>query len=180
MRIILKAVRQIKATLASVPLAVTATGTCLAIVSGSNASAATGSVIFNGNVTVTNSCAINVINNGRFGIRPDLRQLSSKLAGGLAATAEIVSTTNYRVSAIPAPGLAAFPVGGNAGVTLTSTFSGQNIVNGRTFADRAGNRAVRLRNGLGRTRLTVHMLATRAGSAFPSGYYQGVVTIRCE
>lgn len=144
------------------------------------ANAATGNVIFNGNVSVVNTCAIQVINNGRFGIRVDQRQLSSKLSGGLAASAEIISTTNYRITAIPTPTLAAYPTGGNTGVTLTSTFSGQNINNGRTFADRAGTRAVRLRNGLGRTRLTVHMAATRAGNAFPSGYYQGTVVIRCE
>jgi hypothetical protein len=159
-------------------LAVAATAALLLPFKASQA--ATGSVIFNGNVSVVNTCIIQVINDGRFGIRPDLRQLSSKLAGGLGAVAEITSTRNFRVSAIPTPTLSAFPVGGDTGVTLTSTFSGRNITNGRTFADRAGNRAIRLRNGLGRTRLTVHMLATRAGSAFPSGYYQGEVVIRCE
>jgi hypothetical protein len=153
---------------------------CFLFATAPSAEAATGSVIFNGNVSVVNTCIIQVINDGRFGIRPDLRQLSSKLAGGLGAVAEITSTRNFRVTAIPTPTLSAFPVGGNTGVTLRSTFSGQSISNGRTFSDRAGNRAIRLRNGLGRTRLTVHMLATRAGSAFPSGYYQGEVVIRCE
>lgn len=155
---------------------------CAAMLAGPlpAAQAATGSVIFNGNVSVVNTCIITVVNDGRFGIRADQRQLSSKLAGGLGAVAEITSTRNFRVTAIPAPTLSAFPTGGNTGVTLTSTFSGQNIVNGRTFADRAGNRAIRMRNGLGRTRLTVHMLATRAGNAFPSGYYQGTVVVRCE
>lgn len=153
---------------------------CLLAPATQFAEAATGSVIFNGTVSVVNTCVITVVNDGRFGIRADQRQLSSKLAGGLGAVAEITSARNFRVSAIPTPTLSAFPVGGNTGVTLTSTFSGQNITNGRTFADRAGNRAIRLRNGLGRTRLTVHMLATRAGTAFPSGYYQGEVVIRCE
>ena len=153
---------------------------CLLAAGTPAAEAATGSVIFNGTVSVQNTCVIQVVNDGRFGVRADMRQLSSKLAGGLGAVAEITSTRNFRVTAIPTPTLSAFPVGGNTGVTLTSTFSGQSITNGRTFADRAGNRAIRLRNGLGRTRLTVHMLATRAGSAFPSGYYQGEVVIRCE
>ena len=153
---------------------------CLFFASNTASGAATGSVIFNGTVSVVNTCVITVINDGRFGIRADQRQLSSKLAGGLGAVAEITSTRNFRVTAIPTPTLSAFPTGGNTGVTLTSTFSGQNILNGRTFADRAGTRAVRMRNGFGRTRLTVHMLATRAGTAFPSGYYQGEVVIRCE
>jgi hypothetical protein len=158
----------------------TVAGLCCAFLAGSQAGAATGSVIFNGNISVANTCVITVINDGRFAIRPDLRQLSSKLSGGLAAVAEITSTRNFRVTAIPTPTLSAFPTGGNTGVTLTSTFSGRSIVNGRTFADRAGTRAIRMRSGLGRTRLTVHMLATRTGSAFPSGYYQGTVVIRCE
>lgn len=153
---------------------------CLIAATVPAAEAATGSVIFNGSISVANTCTINVINDGRFGIRADQRQLSSKLAGGLGAVAEITSTRNFRVTAIPTPTLAAFPTGGDTGVTLVARFSGQNIVNGRTFAERVGTRAVRLRNGFGRTRLTVHMLATRAGSAFPTGYYQGEVVIRCE
>lgn len=149
-------------------------------VSGSNAFAATASVTFTGNVVVNNTCSINVINDGRFGLSANARQLSSKLSGGLAARADIVSTRNFRISAIAVPTLTSYPVGGNTGVTMASRYSGQSISNGRTFGERNGTSRVTLRNGLSTTRVTVHLSATRTGSAFPSGYYQGTVTIRCE
>ncbi len=142
--------------------------------------AATGNVTFTSTVSVNNSCSILVVNNGRFGIAANVRQLSSRLAGGQAAVANIVSTTNYRISAIANPVLTSSPAGGGTGVTLASRFSGQSVSNGRTFAERNGTSRVRLRNGLSTTRVTVHLSATRVGSAFPSGYYQGAVTLRCE
>ena len=147
---------------------------------GPDAFAATSSVIFSGSVTVNNTCSINVINDGRFGLSANARQLSSKLAGGLSAKADIVSTRNFRISAIAVPTLTSHPVGGNTGVTMASRYSGQSISNGRTFGERNGTSRVTLRNGLSTTRVTVHLSATRTGSAFPSGYYQGTVTIRCE
>lgn len=144
------------------------------------ARAATGPVTFTGNVSVVNSCNIAVQNNGRFGQAANLRQLSSKLAGGAPAVAIITATRNYLISAIAAPALTSFPTGGDTGVTMASRYSGQSISNGRTFGERNGTSQVRLRNGLSTTRVTVHLSATRAGSAFPSGYYQGTVTVRCE
>lgn len=146
----------------------------------SGARAATGSVTFTGNVSVANSCTITVQNDGHFGQAANLRQLSSKLAGGAPAVAVITSTRNYRISAIASPVLTSYPVGGNTGVTMASLYSGQSISNGRTFTERNGSSTVRLRNGLSSTRVTVHLSATRVGSAFPSGYYQGTVTLRCE
>jgi hypothetical protein len=150
------------------------------LISAAPAYAATGNVTFTSNVSVNNSCAIVVVNNGRFGVAVNVRQLSSKLSGGMAAVANIVSTTNYRISAIPNPALTSYPTGGNTGVAMAALYSGQSISNGRTFSERNGTSRVRLRNGLSTTRVTVHLAATRAGSAFPSGYYQGAVTLRCE
>lgn len=144
------------------------------------ADAATGNVTFTSTVSINNSCSILVVNNGRFGIAANVRQLSSKLVGGQAAVANIVSTTNYRISAIANPVLTSSPAGGGTGVTLASRYSGQSVSNGRTFSERNGTSRVRLRNGLSTTRVTVHLSATRVGSAFPSGYYQGAVTLRCE
>lgn len=152
----------------------------LALLPGSDAFAVTGPVVFSGNITVNNSCAINVINDGRFGTSANMRQLSSKLAGGAPAVADIVSSRNYRISAIAVPTLTSYPIGGNTGVTMASLYSGQSISSGRTFTERPGTTTVRLRNRLSTTRVTVHLSATRSGSAFPSGYYQGTVTLRCE
>jgi type 1 fimbria pilin len=152
---------------------------CLLAASAPGAGAATGNVVFSGTISAANLCVINVLNDGRFGVRADRRELSSTLTGGFAAVADITSFSNYQLTAIPLPTLTAYPTGGNTGVTLSSTFSGQSILNGRTFGDRPGQNQVRLRNGLGITRINVNMAATRA-TAFPSGYYQGTVVIRCE
>ena len=161
-------------------LAVAFTACAVGLYSGSSSYAATAGVTFTGNVTVNNSCTIVVQNDGRFGMSADLRQLSSKLAGGAPAVANIVSTRNYRISAIAVPNLTSYPTGGNTNVTMAARYSGQSISNGRTFTERPGANRIRLRNGLSTTRVTVHLAATRTGSAFPSGYYQGTVTLRCE
>ncbi len=145
-----------------------------------SASAVTGSVVFTGNISTSNQCTITVVNDGTFGISGDFKQLSSKLPGGIAAVADVRSNHAYTISAIAVPMLTAFPFGGDTGVTIQSLYSGQSLQNGATFAEQNGNVPVTLRNGLSRTRLTVNLSATRTGSAFPSGYYQGTVTIRCE
>ncbi len=159
------------------------TAACIGAVllaTGASSQAATSNVTFTSTLSPNNSCTIVVVNDGRFGVAANVRQLSSKLAGGLAAVANIISTTNYRISAIANPTLTSYPTGGNTGVTMAALYSGQSVTNGRTFTERNGTSRVRLRNGLSTTRVTVHLSATRTGSAFPTGYYQGKVTLRCE
>ncbi len=145
-----------------------------------SAAAATGNVVFSGSITTSNQCTITVVNDGTFGISADKMQLSSKLAGGLAAVADIRSNHAYNISAIAVPTLTSYPVGGNTSVSLQSLYSGVSILNGATFAERNGNVPVTLRNGLSRTRVTVNLVATRTGSPYPVGYYEGTVTLRCE
>ena len=142
--------------------------------------AATGNVVFRASVTINNSCSIIVINDGRLATNAAFTQLSSKLAGGLAAVANILSTTNYRISAIATPTFTVAPVGGNTNTVLQSRYSGQSVSRGRTFAERVGTSRVRLNTGLSTTRVSVHLVATRTGSSFPSGNYKGNVTLRCE
>jgi hypothetical protein len=145
------------------------------------AQAATGNVQFNGSIAQTNICAILVNSDGRLGVNATQRQLSSKLTGGAAASADIVSTTNFFISAIAAPTFAIAPAGGNTNTTLVSRYSGTNISRGRTFTERLGTSRVRLLTGPSRTRLTVHLIANRTGAtSFPAGAYRGVVTLRCE
>jgi hypothetical protein len=141
---------------------------------------ATGGIVFRGSVTRNNSCAINVINDGILGLNGGLSLMSSKIAGGSAAVADIVSTTNYRISAIVTPGFTVSPAGGNTSTTFQARYSGQNINRGRNFAERVGTSRVRLRTGNSTTRVSVHLIATRTGSSFPSGHYEGTVTLRCE
>jgi hypothetical protein len=147
---------------------------------GDKADAATGNVQFRGTIAQTNICAILVNNDGRLGVNATQRQLSSKLTGGAAASADIVSTTNFFISAIAAPTFAIAPVGGNTNTTMQSRYSGASVTNGRTFTERLGTSRIRLRTGPSRTRLTVHLIANRTGSSFPAGAYRGVVTLRCE
>jgi hypothetical protein len=148
---------------------------------GDAAFAATSNVQFNGSIAQTNICVILVNNDGRLGVNATQRQLSSKLTGGAAASADVVSTTNFFVSAIAAPTFTIAPAGGNTNTTLVSRYSGLNISRGRTFAERLGTSRVRLRTGPSRTRLTVHLIANRTGAtSFPAGAYRGVVTLRCE
>ncbi len=144
------------------------------------ASAVTGDVVFTGNVTTANQCVITVVNDGVFGVRADKMQLSSKLAGGVSAVADVRSNHAYNISAIAVPTLTSYPTGGNTGVTTQSWFSGGSILKGSTFGEQNGNVPVTLRNGLSRTRVTINLVATRTGSPYPQGYYQGTVTLRCE
>ncbi len=144
------------------------------------AAAATGNVVFSGSITTANQCTITVVNDGTFGLSADKMQLSSKLAGGVAAVADVRSNHAYNISAIAVPTLTSYPVGGNTSVSLQSLYSGVSILNGATFAEQNGTIPVTLRNGLSRTRVTVNLVATRTGSPYPVGYYQGTVTVRCE
>lgn len=137
-------------------------------------------MVFYGTVTTNNQCSIIVYNDGLFGISANKMIMSSKLAGGSAAVAEVRSNHAYSVTAVPVPTLTIYPNGGNTNVTLASLFSGQSIQNGNTFAEQAGTTPVVLRNGLSRTRLTIHLAATRTVSPFPTGNYQGTVIVRCE
>ncbi len=144
------------------------------------ARSATAGVPFRGSVTTANACTIIIQQNGTFGLSANGRVLSSKLAGGVAGVADIVSGANYFISATTFPFFTQFPPLGNNNTTFQSTFSGQDISRGRTFADQPGTTPVRLRGGNSTTRVNVHLIATRTGTPFPAGNYRGVVVVRCE
>lgn len=144
------------------------------------AHAATGNVVFQGSITPNNSCAINVRQNGRFGLSADYRTLSSKLAGGQVGIADVRAIGNFRISAVTIPLFTVAPVGGNTNTTFQSLFSGTSILFGATFPERPGNNPVTLPFILSITRLNIHLVAARTGSSFPSGPYEGTVIVRCE
>lgn len=169
-----------KASLRAGKLAKALFGVACALCIGSPSHAATGSVVFTGNITTANQCSVLVANDGTFAFSADRMILSSKLPGGAPAVAEVRSNHAYNITAVAVPLLTSFPVGGNTNVTLQSLFSGQSIQNGAVFAEQSGNTPVTLRNGLSRTRVSVNLIATRTGTPYPLGYYQGTVTIRCE
>lgn len=144
------------------------------------ANAATGNVVFQGSVTPNNSCAINVRQNGRLGLSANYRILSSKLAGGQVGIADVTAIGNFQISAVTTPSFSVAPVGGNTNTTFQSLFSGASILFGATFAERPGNNPVTLPFILSVTRLNIHYIATRTGSSFPTGPYEGTVIVRCE
>lgn len=144
------------------------------------AAAVSSGVPFTGTVTTNNQCVITLIRNGVFGFSADRMQMSSKLAAGFSGQAQVQSQHAYTVTAEAVPVFGIFPSGGNTNVTFAARFAGTSIFNGRTFAERPGSTGIVLRNGQSRTLLDVHLTATRTGSPFPTGNYQGTVIIRCE
>jgi hypothetical protein len=152
----------------------------LAAISPQMAGAANTGVPFIGSVTTANQCSITLIRDGTFAFSADRMQMSSKLAGGLSGQAEVQSNHAYTVTAEAVPVFGIYPAGGNTNTTFAARFAGTSIFNGRTFAEQPGSTGVVLRNGRSRTLLDVHLTATRTGSPFPTGTYQGTVVIRCE
>lgn len=132
-------------------------------------------------------CTIMVTQPGTLTSSTDLLTLSSKEAGGVGGIATVTSVklrTNpgprFQVTLEAPTGFTSMPTGGDTGVTFSTRFSGVNISRGRNFAERNGNRPVRLRRrGTSVTQITAHLIATRP-DPFPSGSYSAEATLRCE
>jgi hypothetical protein len=144
------------------------------------AESASGNVHFGANVDESNVCAIIVNRDGDFGVSADKKVMSSKLPGGMSGIAEVHSGRNYFISAGTYDFFTSSPSGGSDDTVFEPRFSGEDILRGRTFAERPGSSAVRLRGNFSITRLNLHLTATRSGSSFPSGGYVGTVVVRCE
>lgn len=151
-----------------------------ALSSATPSHATTGNVVFEGTIDTNASCSVTVRQNGRFGVSGDLKTMSSKIAGGQVGLADVLAFGNYQVSAVTLPFFSSAPAGGNAGTTFQSLFSGASLLLGANFAEQAGNSPVNLPVGLSYTRISAHLVATRTGSTFPTGFYQGTIVVRCE
>jgi type 1 fimbria pilin len=146
----------------------------------SSLEAATGNVVFYGSLSTNNNCAITVNQNGRLGVRPDLRELSSKLAGGVAGIATVRAFGSFRLSAITPSVYIVAPNGGDTNVTRQVLFSGvKTFGGGATFAEHDGSIPERI-NGNSETRVTMHFTGTRTGTNYPTGNYKALVVLRCE
>jgi hypothetical protein len=78
--------------------------------------AATRNIVFNAAITTAGNCAITVRFNGTLGVSANLRQLSSKIAGGSQASADIFMSGRHRVQ-VDTPGVFAIaPNGRRPGV----------------------------------------------------------------
>lgn len=142
--------------------------------------AASGNVTFEGTIDTNASSTVTVRQNGRFGISSDFRTLSSKIAGGQVGIADVFAMGSYSVSATMFPILNAAPSGGTMGTMLQPLFSGTSILLGANFAERPGTSPVALPLGVSLTRINTHLVATRTGSMFATGLYQGIIVVRCE
>ena len=141
--------------------------------------AATSNVVFNANITANNRCTIVVEQDGALGVASNLRQLSSKIAGGSAGVARVTGQGRYDISAVTASVFAIGPTDANTGVTRQVLYSGARISGGgATFAEKDGSLLTRV-TGQHSTRVTMHYVANRP-TAFPGGHYEAIVVLRCE
>lgn len=165
-----------------------ALGVFLAMAAGlaaAPAAAATGDVVFHGNINSSSSCTVVVNQHGDLGVSANFRQLSSKITGGAPGKVSILQRGVYDISATTLPIFSSGPNGANTGVTRQVRFSGvaTNLVTGFSvnIAEMAASPGIRV-NSFGmnsRVNLDIHFIADRP-TAFPSGYYQSIVTVRCE
>ena len=153
--------------------------------SAMTAQAAQNNVIFQGNVNSNSSCTVIVDQHGDLGVSSNLRQLSSKIAGGRAGKVRILQTGTYDISAATPNFFSSGPVGANTGVTRTVTMLGSavNLISGFTVTipERPGAPGFRVLSGSqpSRVNLDIHYVANRTTN-YPTGYYQSIVTVRCE
>lgn len=152
----------------------------LAVGLNNDAISARGNVVFNGQIAQNNSCAIMVQQNGVLAIRPDYRQLSSKLAGGTPGSADVIGLGNFNLSATTPAVFSVGPFDANTNVTRQALFSGTNLLGGgATFAERDGAILAPI-TGVSWTRLALNFVATKTGPAFSTGHYEALVVVRCE
>ncbi|TPL92266.1 hypothetical protein FJ948_10910 [Mesorhizobium sp. B2-3-12] len=138
---------------------------------------------FPAHAAIIGTCTIMVGASGTMTTNPAIGILGSKQAGGSSASATVVASSLlcsilnlldcYSVSA-PAP--AAFssaPSGGGTNVTFVSVFrlDGSGVDNNGSVPQRVTN---------GTHPMQIDLTATKSSGIFPSGSYQGTVTVRCE
>lgn len=144
-----------------------------------NVHAGQGDINFGGDVTNAASCIIFVTQSGSLAPNVDATQLSSKLPSARAGKAEIWSFNKYDISVSSPTFFDTSPVGGDAGVNFTTTFSGQSLRRGKTFAERSGDNPIKTRKRFGRTEITVNLVADKP-DGFPAGDYSAHTIVRCE
>ena len=149
------------------------------------ANADAGNVIFQGNINSNSSCVVVVNQHGDMGVSANLRQLSSKIAGGRPGKVTILQRGIYDVTATAPPYFSAGPTGADTGVTRQVRMSGSavNLVSGFTVAipEMNGSPGFRVNsfNNNSRVNLDIHYIADRTTN-YPTGFYQAIVTVRCE
>ena len=137
-------------------------------------------VYFGVSLAEDNRCTVLLIQNGTMGLNPAFNKLSSKIAGGTSGIADVISQRAYDVTVDAYNYFPTSPSTGSDNTTFTPTFAGTSISRGRTFAERPGNQAMRLRGGISTTRITVNLVVDKLAGTFPSGNYSATTIVRCE
>ncbi len=138
--------------------------------------AATRNIVFNAAISTAGNCAITVRFNGTLGVSANVRQLSSKIAGGSQASADVFMSGRHRVS-VDTPGVFAIaPNGGDTGVTRVTSWNGNILPAGASWPERTTPLGF---IGTGSIRTYIDYVANRP-TAFPNGQYQALSVIRCE
>lgn len=135
--------------------------------------AATGNIPFNGSVTDT--CMITVGNPGTIMPNAGYTALSSKESGGVAGTAQILTTGNaYAVTAEAPSSWTSAPTSAAA-----ATFAAEYDLSGaNTASNVAGGTGTTLAHGT--TDVSVDLTATLPSGTYESGTYAATVVLRCE
>ena len=137
------------------------------------------------------SCEIQVLRDGTFGVSPNFRTLNSQNFGGIGGEIQVTSRKRsqgsapgprFRITFEPPSSFTTAPAGGDDNVAWRTRFSGVSVSNGVNFNMRNGLNPRRLpRTGTSVTLVTGHLRARKpAGEMFPTGNYVAIATFRCE
>ncbi|MEM9278359.1 MAG: hypothetical protein AAGA76_07275 [Pseudomonadota bacterium] len=135
------------------------------------------------------TCIIELVQEGTFGVSANERTLNSQNFGGTGAQILVTSRklgsgggSRFRITLEPPAAFTIAPPGGDDNVTWRTRMSGVSVSNGVNFNNRNGTNARRLpRNGTSVTQVTGHLRARKpAGDSFPPGNYRAEAIFRCE
>ncbi len=144
------------------------------------ARAQTGSIPFAGVVDARDFCAIVLIEPGTLAPSVDGLLLSSKETGGVAATADVHSGKNKKVSVDAPSSFITMPPDGNTNVTFETFHSGTSILAGKNYAEVPGTKQIPVTGNNSITRVSINLVATRTVTTFPGGDYTAEAILRCE
>lgn len=153
--------------------------------------AQTADVQFNGGPNINGeSCTIEVLRDGTFGVNPNLRAMNSRFFGGTPGEVRVTSRKfgqgsgpgpRFRITLEPPATFSSAPAGGNTNLDWRSWFSGTSVSNGVNFGLRNGTRSRGLpRLGTSVTLVTAHLRSRKTIGIFPAGDYTAEAVFRCE
>lgn len=124
---------------------------------------------------VSDSCSINVTQNGTLDPRSNFRRLTSRSGPGIPGRAIITTTAGSFVASVDAP--TAFNTK-PAADTEPETFRAWHRSNGATsYSNTQGDETL----NIGTNNIRIHMDARKLpGQKFEAGLYQATVVLRCE